>query len=40
MFYNVQTTNLTFVGEIQDVQKIDIALRIPNSKSHSISYLV
>ena len=27
MFYNVQTTNLTFVGNIWDTQSTDIALR-------------
>ena len=27
MFYNVQTTILTFVGRIRDIELIDIALR-------------
>ena len=30
MFYNVQTINLTFVGQIWDIQYIDVVLR--NSK--------
>ena len=30
VFYNVQTTNLTFVGKIWEIQYIDIALH--NSK--------
>ena len=36
MFYNVQTTNLTSVGNIRrDIQQI-----VPNSKRHQIQYLV
>ena len=39
MFCNVQTTDLTFVSEIRDIQSTDTALRvIPNSKWNYISH--